>query len=141
MEPGTEILSPRIATPPPLVVADATSMVPEFDEDPPIKPDKSRVIFPPAASPTSKTASPESKATFPPGAVIEPELSTFPPMRAANSSALIEPRFITEASESPLKEILPERNAESAISREDAINAWTSIWASEPNKIPFGLIK
>ena len=99
------------------------------------------MILPPDASPTSRTASAAKSAASPPGTEIDPELSTLPPISVAKSFALIEPKFITDASESPLKDIFPDKNAESAISRVEAINAWTFTLESLPKIMPLGLIK
>ena len=120
---------------------DKTSMEPEFVAVPPRRPERSKVILPPDASPTSITAFAAKRAASPPGTEIEPELSTFPPIRVAKSLALIEPKFITAASESPWKEIFPDKNAESAISRVEAIKAWTFTLESFPKSMPFGLTR
>ena len=120
--PLTATCSPRmVALPPCVVEEEATSMEPEFSAVPPSRPERSRVILPPAASPTSRVASAARRAASPPEEVMEPALETLPPMRAAKLLALIEPRLMTAASESPVNDILPERNAESAISRVEAI--------------------
>ena len=72
MVPALETDSPIITTDPPVESAEDTSMEPELLADPPKRPDKSMVILPPAASPTSITASPERSAASPPGVMISP---------------------------------------------------------------------
>ena len=126
---------------PPVPESEDTSMEPEFKEVAFKSPERSRVILPPDASPISRVASPAKRAAAPPGAERVPAFSKSPPIKAANSLALMEPRFITLASESPVKDRFPDRKSESARSKVEAIRACTLTWASSPKRMPLGLIR
>ena len=123
IEPDAATEPPRMVAWPPSPESEETSMIPELAEDPSIRPERSKVILPPLASPISKVASPARRAADPPETVRAPAFSKSPPIRAVNSSALIEPRFITLASEFPSKARFPERKSESARSKVEAIKA------------------